>query len=85
MKRAGDARLPQNLGCEGFLILGHQGTDPHIARGLDLPVPGKGELVSCRVVPAEYGADRRVRLGGGDSPAPTKPQDRVPTVTSISS
>ena len=65
MKRARDARLPQNLGCEGFLILGHQGADPHIALGLDLPVPGKGELVSCRVVPAEYGAERRVWLGDG--------------------
>ncbi len=65
MKRARDARLPQNLGGKGFLILGHQGADPHIARGLDLPVPYKGELVSCRVVPAEDGADSRVWLGDG--------------------
>ena len=65
MKRARDARLPEHLGGEGFLILGHQGADPHIARGLDLPVPYKGELVSCRVVRAEDGAARRVWLGDG--------------------
>lgn len=65
MKRARDARLAKNLGGEGFLILGHQGADPHIARGLDLPVPYKGELVSCRIVPAEYGVDRSVWLGDG--------------------
>ena len=63
MKRDRDAGLPQHLGGKGFLILGHQGADPHITRGLDLPVPGNGELVSCRVVPAENGADRRVWLG----------------------
>ena len=65
MKRARDARLPAHLGSEGFLILGHQGPDPHIARGLDLPVPEKGELVSCRVVPAEHEASRKVWLGKG--------------------
>ena len=65
MKRARDARLVKNLGGEGFLILGHQGADPHIARGLGLPVPYKGELVSCRVAPAENGADRSVWLGKG--------------------
>ncbi len=65
MKRARDARLAKNLGGEGFLILGHQGADPHIARGLDLPVPYKGELVSCRVVPAEHGTDNSVWLGDG--------------------
>ena len=63
MKRARDARLPANLGREGFLILGHQESDPHIAQALDLPVPDKGELVSCRVVPAENGAERKVWLG----------------------
>ena len=65
MKRARDARLPEHLGREGFLILGHQEADPHIARILGLPVPGKGELVSCRIVPAEHDAVRRVWLGDG--------------------
>ncbi len=65
MKRARDARLPENLGGEGFLILGHQDADPHIARILGLPVPDKGELVSCRVIPAEKDTVRRVWLGDG--------------------
>lgn len=65
MKRARDARLPANLGREGFLILGHQGSDPHIARALGLPVPDKGELVSCRVVPAAFEAERKVWSGEG--------------------
>lgn len=64
-KRARDARLPENLGGEGFLILGHQDADPHIARILGLPVPDKGELVSCRVIPAEKDTVRRVWLGDG--------------------
>lgn len=55
MKRARDARLSKNLGKEGFLVLGHQDADPHIAEGLGLPVPFKGEFVSCRIVPASRG------------------------------
>ena len=89
MKRARDARLPTNLGDEGFLILGHQGADPHIARGLDLPVPYKGELVSCRVVPAENGADRRVWLGdrwwrlagASENPGPSPNRDLYLTLS----
>ena len=65
MKRVRDARLPKHLGGEGFLILGHQEADPHIAQGLGLPVPDKGEFVSCRVVPAEHDAEHRVWLGDG--------------------
>ena len=63
MKRARDARLPQHLGDEGFLVLGHQEADPHIARGLGLPVPMKGEFVSCRVVRDTSQSGLRVWLG----------------------
>ena len=55
MKRARDARLDKHLGEGGFLVLGHQEADPHIARILGLPIPSKGEFVSCRVKPV--GAD----------------------------
>ena len=65
MKRARDARLPRHLGSEGFLVLGHQEADPHIASCLDLPIPAKGEFVSCRVVRATTGPERRVWLGDG--------------------
>lgn len=65
MKRARDARLPAHLGSEGILVLGHQEADPHIARLLDLPVPAKGEFVSCRIVRATTGSKRKVWLGDG--------------------
>ena len=65
LKRVRDARLVEHLGGEGFLILGHQQSDPHIARCLDLPVPDKGEFVSCRVVPAHGDGGHRVWLGDG--------------------
>ena len=51
MKRARDARLPQHLGGEGMLVLGHQDASPHIAQLLGLPVPEKGEFVACRIAP----------------------------------
>jgi len=52
MKRArGNGGARDKLRPEGILILGHQGSDPVIARELDLPVPSKGELLSVRVVP----------------------------------
>jgi Restriction endonuclease NaeI len=54
-KRARDARLPQNLGNEGILVLGHQERDPMVAEALGLPVPRKGDFVSARVVPAKPG------------------------------
>lgn len=53
LKRARDARLPQHLGKEGILVLGHQEHDPLVARALGLPVPTKGDFISARVVPAE--------------------------------
>ena len=65
MKRARDARLPEHLGNEGILILGHQDADPHIASALDLPVPVKGEFVSCRVVRGSAKAERKAWLGEG--------------------
>ncbi|MFK5634275.1 NaeI family type II restriction endonuclease [Ornithinimicrobium sp. LYQ103] len=48
-KRARDARL--SLRPEGILVLGHQGSHPHIARALELLMPAKGEWISVRVVP----------------------------------
>jgi Restriction endonuclease NaeI len=56
MKRARDARLPKHLGREGFLVLGHQGAHPAVARSLGVPVPRKGEFISVRVVKAEPGS-----------------------------
>jgi hypothetical protein len=53
MKRARDARKRDRLGGEGILVLGHQEHDPDVARDLGLPVPGKGQFVSARVVLAE--------------------------------
>ena len=55
MKRVRDARRPQDLGGEGILVLGHQNADPHIARQLNLPVPAKGEFVSCAMAEASNG------------------------------
>ena len=65
MKRARDARLPRHLGNEGLLVLGHQESDPHIASCLDLPVPAKGEFVSCRIARAATVPEGRVWLGDG--------------------
>ena len=65
LKRARDARLPRHLGDEGILVLGHQEADPNIARALGLPLPAKGEFVSCRVVRAAAGSGRSVWLGDG--------------------
>lgn len=53
MKRARDARQPGQLGNEGFMVLGHQDASPHIAERLGLPIPEKGEFVSCRVTEVE--------------------------------
>lgn len=46
-KRARDARLL--LRPEGYLVLGHQESHPHIAHLLRLTVPVKGEWISVRV------------------------------------
>nr|WP_232546360.1 NaeI family type II restriction endonuclease [Streptomyces antimycoticus] len=48
-KRARDARI--QLRRLGIVVLGHQGSHPHIARALELPVPIKGEWISTRLVP----------------------------------
>lgn len=48
-KRARDAR--KRLRREGIVVLGHQGSHPHIARALGLLVPVKGEWISTRLVP----------------------------------
>ncbi|MGI5165575.1 NaeI family type II restriction endonuclease [Spirillospora sp. CA-253888] len=47
-KRARDARI--ELRPEGIVVLGHQGSHPHAARALGLPVPIKGEWISARLV-----------------------------------
>lgn len=41
--------LTKQLSKEGILVLGHQQADPIIAELLNLPVPVKGEFVSCRI------------------------------------
>jgi hypothetical protein len=48
-KRARDARI--HLLPKGIVVLGHQGSHPHVARALELPVPIKGEWISTRLVP----------------------------------
>lgn len=48
-KRARDARI--HLRPKGVIVLGHQGSHPHVARALELPVPVKGEWISTRLVP----------------------------------
>lgn len=60
-KRVRDAR--RALDGEGIWILGHQGDDPRIARGLGLPVPSKGQWVSCKVKPVADDA-ASVEVGG---------------------
>lgn len=47
MKRARDAR--KKLAAEGILVLGHQNEDPFKAAFRGLPVPRKGEFISCRL------------------------------------
>jgi hypothetical protein len=64
MKRARDCRLPQHLGKEGFLILGHQEQDPNVAEALGLPRPEKGQFVSVRVYPADPGDSPVAEIGG---------------------
>jgi hypothetical protein len=57
MKRArGNGGARTQLRADGILVLGHQDSDPDVARALGLPVPRKGEFISARVVPA--GQDR---------------------------
>ncbi|MCA0331042.1 MAG: restriction endonuclease [Actinobacteria bacterium] len=59
MKRArADGGARTNLQPEGILVLGHQDSDPLVARALGLPIPRKGELVAARVV-ADSSEERR--------------------------
>ncbi|GAA1937153.1 hypothetical protein GCM10009716_49220 [Streptomyces sodiiphilus] len=48
-KRARDAR--KHLRPDAIIVLGHQGSHPHVARALGLPVQVKGEWISTRLVP----------------------------------
>lgn len=60
-KRVRDAR-PQ-LRPEGVLILGYQRKHGDIARALSLPVPSKGNWVSCRVTPTNRRGAGVARIG----------------------
>ncbi|MFD5428319.1 NaeI family type II restriction endonuclease [Streptomyces sp. NPDC127084] len=82
-KRVRDARLPQHLGREGIVILGHQGRHPVLARALGLPVPDKGSWVAARLAFATEGDTDPVvqldghryvlaRAGDASAPAPTE-------------
>ncbi len=88
-KRARDAR--KHLRPQGIVVLGHQGSHPHVARALELPVPIKGEWISTRLVPVSPDDARpkfsldgqfwaRARedelLHGEPHPAPDLPDDR---------
>ncbi|MEU9236852.1 NaeI family type II restriction endonuclease [Streptomyces subrutilus] len=87
LKRARDTRQP--LRREGIVVLGHQGSHPHVARALGLPAPIKGEWISTRLVPVspddprpKFSLDRRrqfwARAHGNEilHPAPDLPDDR---------
>ncbi|MBB1251916.1 restriction endonuclease [Streptomyces sp. OF3] len=78
-KRVRDARLPQHLGREGIIILGHQRRHAEIARTLGVPVPDRGSWVAARLTYATEGSaypvveleGRRYALAGeSDVPAP---------------
>ncbi|HVA20268.1 MAG TPA: NaeI family type II restriction endonuclease [Solirubrobacteraceae bacterium] len=90
LKRPRDARLPEHLGKEGILVLGHQEHDPLIAEDLGLPRPPKGSFISVRVIEAEDGypgmtaeiAGQRYRLATDSDPARGAPE--LPRGTSAS-
>lgn len=73
MKRCRDARRP--LATEGIIVLGHQNDSPGIARALELPVPGKGEFVSVRIVPAPAGDHRPAALIDGQAYVVARPDE----------
>jgi hypothetical protein len=87
-KRARDARIA--LRPKGIIVLGHQGSHPHVARALGLPVPIKGEWISTRLVPvSSYDVRPKFSLDGqfwararedelhlGPHPAPDLPYKR---------
>lgn len=55
-KRARDARIA--LRPKGIVVLGHQGSHPHVARALGLLAPTKGEWISTRLVPVSSDDER---------------------------
>ncbi|MEV0123075.1 NaeI family type II restriction endonuclease [Streptomyces sp. NPDC050703] len=65
------------LGAEGIIILGDSRAHRHIARQLGLPVPGDGEFVSARVVPAAPASGRPVAEVDGRSWSLASPEDPV--------
>ena len=72
-KRVRDAR--KALQPEGIIVLGHQGSHPHIAEGLEIEVPRKGSWIATRVVKAKPDetdsvsiGDERWRLATPDDP-----------------
>ncbi|MEU4095264.1 NaeI family type II restriction endonuclease [Streptomyces sp. NPDC026673] len=88
-KRARDAR--KALRPKGIVVLGHQGSHPHVARKLELPVPTKGEWISTRLVPVSSDdarpkfsldgqfwarAREKEQLGPEPVPAPDLPDTR---------
>ncbi|MER5952361.1 NaeI family type II restriction endonuclease [Streptomyces sp. NPDC001893] len=88
-KRARDAR--KALRPKGIVVLGHQGSHPHVARALRLPIPIKGEWISTRLVPVssedarpkfsldgQFWARARGKelLDAEPAPAPDLPDDR---------
>jgi len=76
MKRArGNGGARSTLRPEGILVLGHQENDPFVARDLGLPVPGKGELVAARVVPAFPNRSDPVAVIDGQPWAQARPDD----------
>jgi Restriction endonuclease NaeI len=78
MKRArGNGGARSHLRSEGILVLGHQDSDPLVARALGLPVPRKGEFISARVVPVASERGSPVASIGGQCWALAQPGDPV--------
>jgi Restriction endonuclease NaeI len=78
MKRArGNGGARSHLRSEGILVLGHQDSDPLVARALGLPLPRKGEFISARVVPVAGERDGPAATIGGRRWALARPGDPV--------
>ncbi|MEZ5246317.1 MAG: NaeI family type II restriction endonuclease [Acidimicrobiales bacterium] len=78
MKRARDARLAKHLPKEGFLVIGHQETDPYVARALGFPPPAKGEIlpVAVRVVDESHSGPKAFLVDRWWTPC--EPTDATP-------
>lgn len=76
---------------EGIIIPGDYESHRAVARALDQPVPGPGEVVSIRVVPASGGDAASVFLDGRrwrvakDTEVVDQPAPRLPTTRRVSS